>query len=298
MRRNWQSTGAPVAACPGAARISRRALLLSSAAALGLRASQGYRFSRPVLRGQPGEPLAGGHRFDPFPRARPDPARCRPLRRHRPPQPAQSLRARARNRHGHGSGRRRTPGDAPPARRNARPSPCSFPLPAMRSGFSAPIRPASRNFRSIPSAPAAASAAPSRRLSISAKRAWRPSPAPATACWSSPRSPAERSAPSPAPTSPTPSTSARTAARFWPPAGPPAMLGMFDAASGKLVVRLPLPIEPRHFSVNSDGGQVFLSGAGDGRRGGGLSVRNRNRRDLSCRPRPRRHGGDGGARIF
>lgn len=40
------------------------------------------------------------------------------------------------------------------------------------------------------------------------------------------------------------------------------MLGIFDAATGKLVVRLPLPIEPSHFSVNSDGGQVFLSGAG------------------------------------
>jgi DNA-binding beta-propeller fold protein YncE len=39
-------------------------------------------------------------------------------------------------------------------------------------------------------------------------------------------------------------------------------LGMFDVATGKLVVRLPLPIEPRHFSGNSDGGQVFLSGAG------------------------------------
>lgn len=39
-------------------------------------------------------------------------------------------------------------------------------------------------------------------------------------------------------------------------------LGIYDVASGAPVVRLPLPIEPRHFSVNSDGGQVFLTGDG------------------------------------
>jgi len=39
-------------------------------------------------------------------------------------------------------------------------------------------------------------------------------------------------------------------------------LSIFDVAAAKLVVRLPLPIEPQYFSVNSDGGQVFVSGAG------------------------------------
>ena len=43
---------------------------------------------------------------------------------------------------------------------------------------------------------------------------------------------------------------------------PARTISIFDTASGKLVVRLPLPFEPRHLSVNSDGGQVFLSGDG------------------------------------
>jgi DNA-binding beta-propeller fold protein YncE len=43
---------------------------------------------------------------------------------------------------------------------------------------------------------------------------------------------------------------------------PARVLTIFDAASGNIVVRLPLPVEPRHFAVNSDGGQVFISGDG------------------------------------
>jgi YVTN family beta-propeller protein len=39
-------------------------------------------------------------------------------------------------------------------------------------------------------------------------------------------------------------------------------LTIFDVATGKVVVRLPLAIEPRHFCVSPDGGQVFLSGEG------------------------------------
>ncbi len=39
-------------------------------------------------------------------------------------------------------------------------------------------------------------------------------------------------------------------------------LAIFDCATGGVVVRLPLPFEPRHFAVNSDGGQVFLTGDG------------------------------------
>ncbi len=39
-------------------------------------------------------------------------------------------------------------------------------------------------------------------------------------------------------------------------------LAIYDCATGGAVVRLPLPIEPRHFAVNSDGGQVFLTGDG------------------------------------
>lgn len=44
--------------------------------------------------------------------------------------------------------------------------------------------------------------------------------------------------------------------------GPARSLGIFDCATGKVVVRLPLPVEPRHVAVNSDGGQVFVTGDG------------------------------------
>jgi DNA-binding beta-propeller fold protein YncE len=37
---------------------------------------------------------------------------------------------------------------------------------------------------------------------------------------------------------------------------------MFDVATGKTVVRLPLPLEPRHFCFTPDGGQLFISGDG------------------------------------
>jgi DNA-binding beta-propeller fold protein YncE len=37
---------------------------------------------------------------------------------------------------------------------------------------------------------------------------------------------------------------------------------MFDVSTGKTVVRLPLPLEPRHFCFTSDGGQLFISGDG------------------------------------
>ena len=37
---------------------------------------------------------------------------------------------------------------------------------------------------------------------------------------------------------------------------------MIDAASGKLVVRLPLPLEPRQFCFSEDEGQIFVSGPG------------------------------------
>jgi len=40
------------------------------------------------------------------------------------------------------------------------------------------------------------------------------------------------------------------------------LLTIFEAATGKVVVRLPLPLEPRHFCFNSDGGQLFVSGDG------------------------------------
>ncbi len=40
------------------------------------------------------------------------------------------------------------------------------------------------------------------------------------------------------------------------------LLSIFDAATGKVVARLPLGIEPRHFCLNADGGQLFVSGDG------------------------------------
>ena len=39
-------------------------------------------------------------------------------------------------------------------------------------------------------------------------------------------------------------------------------LTIFDVATGKTVVRLALAIEPQHFAVSPDGGQIFLSGDG------------------------------------
>ena len=43
---------------------------------------------------------------------------------------------------------------------------------------------------------------------------------------------------------------------------PERCLAIFDVATGKTVVRLPLPIAPRHFAVTSNGGQFFISGDG------------------------------------
>ena len=40
------------------------------------------------------------------------------------------------------------------------------------------------------------------------------------------------------------------------------VLTIFDVASGKPVVRLPLPVSPRQFCFNADGGQLFISGDG------------------------------------
>ncbi len=40
------------------------------------------------------------------------------------------------------------------------------------------------------------------------------------------------------------------------------LLTIFNVETGAAVVRLPLPIEPRHFCFNSDGGQLFVSGDG------------------------------------
>jgi YVTN family beta-propeller protein len=37
---------------------------------------------------------------------------------------------------------------------------------------------------------------------------------------------------------------------------------MYDAADGRPVVRLPLPMAPRHFCVTGDGGQLFVTGDG------------------------------------
>jgi DNA-binding beta-propeller fold protein YncE len=43
---------------------------------------------------------------------------------------------------------------------------------------------------------------------------------------------------------------------------PARSLSIFDTATGQSVVRLQLPVEPRHLSMNADGGQVFLTGDG------------------------------------
>ena len=43
---------------------------------------------------------------------------------------------------------------------------------------------------------------------------------------------------------------------------PERSLNIFDTASGKTVVRLPLPVQPRHFCVSADGGELYISGDG------------------------------------
>ena len=43
---------------------------------------------------------------------------------------------------------------------------------------------------------------------------------------------------------------------------PARTLSIYDVATGGMVVRLQLPIEPRHLSIKPDGGEVFLTGDG------------------------------------
>jgi DNA-binding beta-propeller fold protein YncE len=43
---------------------------------------------------------------------------------------------------------------------------------------------------------------------------------------------------------------------------PERALGIYDVASGRTVVRLPLPVEPRNIAMKPDGGQLFITGAG------------------------------------
>ncbi len=43
---------------------------------------------------------------------------------------------------------------------------------------------------------------------------------------------------------------------------PEHSITIFDAATGKTIVRLPLPLAPRHFCATSDGGQLFVTGDG------------------------------------
>ena len=40
------------------------------------------------------------------------------------------------------------------------------------------------------------------------------------------------------------------------------MLTIVDVKTGDMIVRLPLPVEPQHYCVKADGGQIFISGAG------------------------------------
>jgi YVTN family beta-propeller protein len=40
------------------------------------------------------------------------------------------------------------------------------------------------------------------------------------------------------------------------------MLTIIDVRTGDKIVRLPLPVEPQHYCVKADGGQIFISGAG------------------------------------
>ena len=39
-------------------------------------------------------------------------------------------------------------------------------------------------------------------------------------------------------------------------------LSIFDVPTGRIVTRLPLPVEPRHFCFNADYGQLFVTGDG------------------------------------
>ena len=43
---------------------------------------------------------------------------------------------------------------------------------------------------------------------------------------------------------------------------PERSIDIFQTETGRIVVRLPLPLEPRRFCFNSDGGQLFVSGDG------------------------------------
>src|ERR1017187_4139641 len=44
--------------------------------------------------------------------------------------------------------------------------------------------------------------------------------------------------------------------------GPERSITIFDVATGKTVVRLPLPLAPRHFCATTGGGQLFVTGDG------------------------------------
>lgn len=44
--------------------------------------------------------------------------------------------------------------------------------------------------------------------------------------------------------------------------GPERILTILDVASARIIVRLPLPLEPAHFCFLPDGGQLFVSGPG------------------------------------
>jgi DNA-binding beta-propeller fold protein YncE len=49
---------------------------------------------------------------------------------------------------------------------------------------------------------------------------------------------------------------------FFTASRPERAMTIFDSNSCQTVVRLPLPVEPRQFSTKPDGGQLFISGAG------------------------------------
>jgi len=49
---------------------------------------------------------------------------------------------------------------------------------------------------------------------------------------------------------------------FFTASRPDRALTIFDSRTCQTVVRLPLPVEPRQFSLKPDGGQLFISGAG------------------------------------
>jgi YVTN family beta-propeller protein len=44
--------------------------------------------------------------------------------------------------------------------------------------------------------------------------------------------------------------------------GPERSVAIFETGSGRTVVRLPLPLAPRHFCTTGDGGQLFITGDG------------------------------------